>query len=80
MKKKTLKDIAIFAKIISASVLLAGFVLIGLFVAKKLEALNYPPWINLSVLLIIVAFGLWQAWLAVNQTLKKITKRKEDKL
>ena len=76
MKKKTLKDIAIFAKIISASVLLAGFVLIGLFVAKKLEALNYPPWVNLSVLLIIVVFGLWQAWLSVNQTLKKLTERK----
>lgn len=79
MKKKTLKNIAIFAKIISASVLLAGFVLIGLFAARKLEAMNYPPWVNLSVLLIIVAFGLWQAWLSVNQTLKKLTERKENK-
>jgi len=71
LKRKMYEDFLAFGKVISAALLLCGFVVLGLVVGKKLEAAGKPDWVVPVLVLLGGAIGAWQAWLFLRQSWRK---------
>ncbi len=69
--KKPYEDFLAFGKVISAALLLCGFVVLGLLVGKKLEAAGWSGWFVPVLVLSGGAVGAWQAWIFLRQSWKK---------
>ncbi len=69
--KKMYEDFLAFGKVISAALLLCGFVVLGLVAGKKLEASGKPGWVVPVLVLLGGVVGAWQAWLFLRQSWRK---------
>jgi hypothetical protein len=69
--KKIYGDFLAFGKVVSAALLLCGFVVLGLMTGKKLEAAGKPGWVVPVLILVGGAVGAWQAWAFLRQSWKK---------
>jgi len=71
------KDIAIFAKIVSSGLLIAGFILLGYYVGLRLqERYCLSGVISLLGALIGAAFGLQQCWAMIKSVIDQVKKSK----
>jgi hypothetical protein len=70
-KIKIYGDFLAFGKVVSAALLLCGFVVLGLVTGKKLEAAGKPGWVVPVLILLGGALGAWQAWAFLRQSWKK---------
>ena len=78
-----LKDVALFGRVLSTGLLVAGYAFLGAWLSGWLEANEYPSWLSFAVLPLTAVFGLWQGWLflvrpAKNDKDKKVTYAHED--
>jgi len=69
--KRSLEDFLAFGKVISAALVLCGFLILGLFIGRKLQAGGWPDWIVPAFSVFGALVGSWQAWIFVKQTWKK---------
>lgn len=69
--KKVYEDFLAFGKVISAALLLCGFVILGLVLGRKLEAAGRPGWVVPVMVLFGGAVGAWQAWVFVRGSWRK---------
>lgn len=76
MKGKTLKEIAIFTKVVSAGFLVGGFALSGLLISRKLVQAGMPPWTSMVLVPAFTGIGAWHAWDSIKKIIKN-NKRKE---
>ena len=65
--RSAFKDAALFGRVISAGLVVAGYVFAGVYLARWLErwveARGYPDWPASLVPAAAALFGLWQGWL-----------------
>ena len=66
-----LKDVALFGRVLSTGLLVAGYAFLGAWLSGWLEANEYPSWLSFAVLPLSAAFGLWQGWLFLVRPAKK---------
>ena len=65
--REGLKDAVLFGRVVSAGLVVAGYVFAGVYLARWLErwteAGGYPDWPVSLVPAAAALFGLWQGWL-----------------
>ncbi len=59
------KDIILFGRVISAGLVVAGYVFAGVFIARWLERNGYPSLLVTLTPPGAAFFGLWQGWLFI---------------
>ena len=65
MKKfnfKNLRDVALFGKILSAGLVVAGYAFLSVWCANWLNENEFNIFISLLAIPLITGFGVWQAW------------------
>lgn len=73
--KRSFEDFLVFGKVISAALVLCGFLVLGLLVGRRLEASGWPGW-AVPVCAACGAFvGAWQAWSFVKQAWRRNRRR-----
>ena len=63
LKGNGLKDVALFGRVLSVGLVVAGYAWLGAWGSGWLEANGYPSWLSFAALPAAVVFGLWQGWL-----------------
>lgn len=58
-------DLFAFGRVVSAALLICGYIVLGFLVGQKLTQKGYPSWITLLLGLAGALFGIWQAWIWV---------------
>lgn len=66
-----LKDVAMFGRVLSAGLVVAGYAFLGAWLSGWLEANEYPSWLSFAALPLVAVFGLWQGWLFLTRTTKR---------
>jgi len=61
--KRIYDDFLVFGKVISSALLICGYIVLGLLIAKKLIINGYPDWIIFVLPLAGALIGIWQTWL-----------------
>jgi uncharacterized SAM-binding protein YcdF (DUF218 family) len=69
--KKIYEDFLAFGRVISAALLLCGFVVLGLLLGKNLEAKGQPEWVVPFMVILGGVLGAWQAWIFLRESWKK---------
>ena len=66
MKKfnfKNLRDVALFGKILSVGLVIAGYAFLSVWCMNWLVENGVPVLISILAIPLITGFGVWQAWL-----------------
>lgn len=71
MKLKGIHDAIIFAKVLSAGLVVAGYAFLGVWLSNWLTQNGWPLLISLLAIPIVTGFGMWQAWLFIKKSGKK---------
>ena len=71
MKLKNLREAILFGKILSAGLVIAGYVFLGVWLCNWLIANEWPVSVALLAVLLIIIFGMWQGWLSISKWHKK---------
>jgi len=66
-----LEDFLVFGKVISAALVLCGFLVLGLLVGRRLEGAGWPGWIVPACAACGAILGAWQAWIFMKQSWRK---------
>lgn len=66
-----LKDVALFGRVLSAGLVVAGYAFLGAWLSGWLEANGYPSWLSFAALPLAALFGLWQGWLFLTRPTKR---------
>lgn len=69
--KKGVQDLVSFGRIVSAALLICGYVVFGVLIGRKLVEKGYPHWMLLLCASAGAVFGLWQGWLMIKGIIKK---------
>ena len=70
-----MREIIIFGKILSAGLVIAGYVFLGVWLCNWLLDNGFSVIVSLLAALLIIIFGMWQGWLFVD---KKISPSRKD--
>ena len=70
------RDFALFGRIVSTGLLIGGYTIAGVYLARWMEGKDYPPLVVKLTPLVVVVFALWQGWLFVSQIGSKNGKKK----
>ncbi|MBQ6772443.1 MAG: hypothetical protein IJP48_00100 [Synergistaceae bacterium] len=73
--KINIREIILFGKILSAGLVIAGYVFLGVWLCNWLINNGFSVSVALLAVLLIIIFGLWQGWLFVS---KKILPSRND--
>ena len=57
------RDAALFGRVISAGLAVAGYAFAGVYLARWMEGKGYPGWLVSLTPLGAALFGVWQGWL-----------------
>ena len=71
MKLKGIHDTLMFAKVLSAGLVIAGYAFLSVWLSNWLNENGWPMLISLLAIPIVTGFGMWQAWLFITKTRKK---------
>ena len=71
MKLKGIHDALMFAKVLSAGLVTAGYAFLGVWLSNWLNQNGWPLLISLLAIPVVTGFGMWQAWLFLTKTKKK---------
>ena len=58
-----LRDAMLFGRVIGAGLAVAGYAFLGVWLARWMEARDWPGWLTALTPPGAVVFGLWQGWL-----------------
>ena len=61
--RANLKDAALFGRVVSAGLAVAGYAFAGVYLAQWLEGRGCPDWAVSLTPVGAALFGLWQGWL-----------------
>lgn len=64
---KNFKDVALFGRVLSTGVLIAGYAFGGVYIARWLEGKGFPSLLVTLTPFLVALFGLWQGWLYIKQ-------------
>jgi len=73
--KKGFEDFMVFGKVISAALVLCGFLVLGLLIGRKLEGVGWPGWIVPLCAAGGAFLGAWQAWSFMKQAWRRNRRR-----
>lgn len=63
--KKGLEDLMVFGRVISAAILVCGYLLLGVYLGRQLVQRGFPEWVAVVLFFVAAFFGLWQGWVFV---------------
>jgi len=69
--RKGLSDLFAFGKVISAALLICGYIVFGLILGQKLVARGYPSVTTILLAAAGALVGVWQSWLWLRQVWKQ---------
>lgn len=72
--RENLRDVALFGRVVSGGLVVAGYAFAGVYLARWLEGKGYPNWLVSLTPPGAVFFGLWQGWLF----LTRLSRRERD--
>ncbi|NLL37162.1 MAG: hypothetical protein GX256_06535 [Fretibacterium sp.] len=65
------RDLALFGRVISTGLVVAGYAFFGVYLARWMEGEGYPSWLVSLTPPGAVVFGLWQGWLLLSDLVRK---------
>lgn len=65
--RKNLREVMLFGKILSAGLVIAGYVFLGVWLCNWLIAEGFSVSVALIAVLVIIIFGLRQGWLFMRE-------------
>lgn len=71
MKLKGIHDAIMFAKVLSAGLVVAGYAFLGVWLSNWLTQNGWPLLISLLAIPIVTGFGMWQGWMFLTKNRKK---------
>ncbi len=71
MKLKGIDDVVMFAKVLSAGLVVAGYAFLGVWLSNWLNRNGWPLLLSLCAIPIVTGFGMWQGWLFLTKSKKK---------
>lgn len=74
-----LRDAALFGRVISVGLVVAGYAFSGVYFARWVELRGCPGWLVSLVPLGAALFGLWQGWLVLSRMPTRKKEEEEDK-
>lgn len=77
--RTNLKDVALFGRVVSAGLVVAGYVFMGVYLAQWLEGRGYPDWAVSLTPVGTALFGLWQGWLFLTRLTRREKAQKDQK-
>ena len=77
--REGLKDAVLFGRVVSAGLVVAGYVFAGVYLARWAEARGYPDGLVSLVPPAVALFGLWQGWLFLSRLAGRERKDREKK-
>lgn len=72
-----LKDAALFGRVVSAGLVVAGYAFVGVYLAQWLEGRGCPDWAVSLTPVGAALFGLWQGWLFLTRLTVREKARKD---
>ena len=61
------RDLALFGQIVSTGLLIGGYTIGGVYLARWMEGKGYPPIVVKLTPFAVVVFALWQGWLFISR-------------
>ena len=71
MKLKGLHEAIIFARVLSAGLVVAGYAFLGVWLSDWLARNGWPVLVALAAVPLTAGFGMWQGWLFLTKGRKK---------
>ena len=71
MKLKGLREAMMFARVLSAGLVVAGYAFLGVWLADWLSKHGWPMLLALAAVPLVAVFGMWQGWLFLTKGRKK---------
>lgn len=71
MKLDYFHDVFVFAKVLSAGLVIAGYAFLGVWLSDWLAKNGWPILIALCAVPLVAGFGMWQGWLFLTKGRKK---------
>ena len=71
MKFKGIHDAIMFAKVLSAGLVVAGYAFLGVWLSNWLTQNGWPLLISLLAIPVVTGFGMWQGWMFLTKNRKK---------
>lgn len=71
---KSSSDLVLFGKVVSTTLLVVGYILIGYYLGRKLIENGYPSWTQISLMFLGAAVGAHQMFLVIREMIRKIKK------
>ena len=67
--RSAFRDAALFGRVISAGLVVAGYAFAGVYLARWMEGRGCPAWGVFLTPLATALFGVWQGWLFLTRPL-----------
>ena len=71
LKPDNLREVIMFGRVLSAGLVVAGYVFLGVWLMNWLVSEGWPLLIALMAVPVVSAFGMWQGWLFLTKGRKK---------
>ena len=71
LKNQNLHDVLFFGKILSAGLVVAGYIFLGVWLLNWLMKNGWSVLISVLVVILMTAFGMWQGWLFIRTSMRK---------
>lgn len=71
MKLKGLREAMMFARVLSAGLVVAGYAFLGVWLSDWLVRNGWPVLAALAAVPLVAGFGMWQGWLFLTKWRKK---------
>lgn len=68
---QNLKDLALFGRVLSTGLVVAGYTFFGVYLSRWLEGRNWPDWLVAVTPAACAVFGIWQGWLFLSRAVKR---------
>lgn len=71
LKPESLRDVVMFGRVLSAGLVVAGYVFLGVWLMNWLVSEGWPVIVAVCALPVVAGFGMWQGWLFLTKGRKK---------
>ena len=71
LKGSGFRDMALFGRVLSTGLVVAGYAFLGVWLSRWLENNDYPGWLAVAAMPAALFFGLWQGWLCLKRLTRK---------
>ena len=71
LRAENLREVIMFGRVISAGLVTAGYVFLGVWLMNWLVSEGWPVFAALMAVPLAACFGMWQGWLFLTKGRKK---------